>query len=454
MKSTAGERDPFAAPVPAENNTMEPKVQCDFFDKKKYSGKEIGVSELIAKIADSQKQLISIPVTDIIAVLDRFGNHLLERHNPIHKLYPMSGIPFIATWCQRQNLEKLIQTAFSNSDCLDRFVDSAVRSDRSYRAFPRGVAVHWMAGNVPTLGFLSMIMGLLTKNGNILKLAKGANDLLSSLLEQLVLTDGDGRCGGDFLASSLAVVRYDHEEVDIGSAMSRQADIRIIWGGDDAVNAIKRLPTKTDNLDIIFPNRTSFMIIGTEITTPEELIKTARRAAMDISIFEQKACASPHTILLLTEKRETLERFAQALHAALQDALKSIPKAIPSEKEISALLNLRAQYDMFNDAWYSSGTEFTILSDDKLQLGPAIGNRTVYLRMTTDLDRIAELITPNVQSVGIQVDPGQFEYLTNRLGEKGVQRFTRLGAMTHFESPWDGYFVPQHLVRWTSRQKT
>lgn len=45
----------------------------------------------------------------------------------------------------------------------------------------------------------------------------------------------------------------------------------------------------------------------------------------------------------------------------------------------------------------------------------------------------------------------QFEKITTLFGAKGIQHFTPVGAMTYFESPWDGYFLPQHLVRWTSR---
>ncbi len=431
---------------------MDPKVTADFFDGKAHNKQDIQIEAIVNQVMQARQNFVSWPVDRIIRLISDFGTRLLDRSNPIHKQHPMSGIPFIANWCQRQNLERLLETAFTTRDNLDRFVLSIDRPDREYRAFPRGLVVHWMAGNVPTLGFLSLIMGLLTKNGNIIKLAKGADQLLSSLLGQMAEIEKDQERGGADLVRNVSVVRYDHTRIDIGKVLSGKADVRVMWGGNEAVRAIKALPTKIGTSDIVFPDRTSFIVLGSKVTAADDFAKLARRVALDISIFEQKACASPHTIFFVTQEHEVIKRFAEALLKALQNILRTIPKTPPAEKEVSALLNLRAQYDMFHDAWYSSGTEFTILSDDRIQLGPPIGNRTIYLRMISDPSQLSELITPNVQSVGIEADGNEYERITTLLGKLGVQRFTVPGTMTHFESPWDGFFLPQHLVRWTSRQ--
>jgi hypothetical protein len=106
---------------------------------------------------------------------------------------------------------------------------------------------------------------------------------------------------------------------------------------------------------------------------------------------------------------------------------------------------------MFYNAWYSEGTEFTILADDKLELGTPIGNRTVYLKKLPELQAITHVLTDNIQTVGLAVDDQEFELITDMLGPKGVHRFKQVGTMTHFESPWDGYLIPQRLVRWVSR---
>jgi hypothetical protein len=418
-----------------------------------YGNEPVALPTLLDDLKAAQQRLLYWPVDRIIEVLDDFSTRLLERRCDLPKRFPQSGISFIAHFCRSSNLKSLLDVSLGSRQLLDRFLPKDPQGERTYLAFPRGLAVHWMAGNVPTLGFLSLIQGLLTKNANLIKLASGSDDLLPALLDFMARGKvGQDKNGRDLVRAS-AVIQYDHNRQDIGSFISERADVRVMWGSDESVRQMRALPSKLDVVDVVFPNRTAFMVIGQSVLKEMDMPKIARRLANDISVFEQKACASPHTLFLETENDEEVSRLATNLQQALQEALRRLPKTTPSQKEISALLNLRARYDMFHRAWYSEGTEFTILSDDLFQLGPPIGNRTIYLRKVANLERLAELVTPQVQSVGLLVDGTQFEFITGLLAAAGVQRFVPLGSMTNFESPWDGYFLPQHLVRWISRTR-
>jgi hypothetical protein len=431
---------------------MTIKAHVDFLDGE-ICQREVELKVLFHKLGEVRSELCHWPVDRIIEIFDAFAHTLRDRQSKIHRLYPGSGIPFIANWCRRRNLESLLDDSFGNRYFLDRFIESRARPDRAFRAFPRGTVVHWMAGNVPTLGFLSLVQGMLTKNANVIKLASDSDMLLSALLEGISGVNRGQRKSGQELVQSVAVLRYEHDRRDVGEFVSGNADARVMWGGDESVWAIRRLPSRPDVNDVVFPKRTSLLLVGATALQTVDIEVLARRVALDVSIFEQKACASPHTLFLETEDDDRLVAFAESLKKALQSTLRALPKAVPSQKEVSALLNLRAQYDMFHRCWYSEGTEFTILSDDLFQLGPPVGNRTLYLRKIANLEQVAKLITEKVQSVGIAADPEQFETLTLLFGQRGVQRFAQIGTMTHFESPWNGYFLPSHLVRWSSRPR-
>ena len=429
---------------------MDLNVHVDFFTEGSETGNPVQISKILEIIKNAHKNLIAWPIDRIIEIFDDFSNHLLEPQNAIHKSYPNSGIPFIAGWCRRPNLESILDSSFGNRGFLDEFVPAPANLSKAYRAFPRGLAVHWLAGNVPTLGFLSLIIGVLTKNANLIKVSSSSNNILADLLRILsTVRSGESKNGAE-LVRSIAVVRYDRNRLEIGGTLSKNADIRVIWGSDESVNTIRKLSSKIDAVDIVFPNKTSLMVVGSTILQNKDIKSLAKRMALDISVFEQKACASPHTIFIETENDGTLEILAESLKREFLSALRAIPKTVPTEKEVAILLKLRAEYDMFHRAWYSEGTEFTILCDDLFQLGPAVGNRTVYLRKVNDLEKVAELITPKVQSVGIIADDTQTKALADLYGVKGVQRLAKIGTMTHFEIPWDGNFFPQHMVRWTS----
>ncbi len=430
---------------------MKDKVNVDFYLGRRLN-EQIGIKELLDSIS-AAPSLLPWPTEKIILILDEFSKLLLDKKNSLHQRYPDSGLPYIAAWCRKSNITQVLENSFGSIQALDQYNTRVNGIIKSYRAFPRGLAVHWMAGNVPTIGFLSLIQGLLTKNRNIIKAPSSSSDtLLADLLDHLSTVGCDNTYCGKNLTQSIAVIRYDHSRTKVGEALSNQADIRIFWGSDQSVAKLKSLPAKLSSTDIIFSNKTSFMVIDHSTLKTGNLQKIAKQAAIDISVFEQKACASPHTLFLETTEDEDLDTFAHLLLQALGNTLKIIPKRTPSSKESSAILNLRTQYDMFHKAWYSDGLEFTILSDTDMKFGPPVGNRTMFIRKIDNLEKIADILPDNIQTVGILAELSRFDTLTALFAEKGVQRFAKIGTMTHFEIPWDGYFLPQYLVRWVSRQ--
>ncbi|CAB1061342.1 hypothetical protein D1BOALGB6SA_6115 [Olavius sp. associated proteobacterium Delta 1] len=432
---------------------MKPLIQTDFYSGQITENESSDVSAIIESLRNAQRRLAQWPIDRIIEILNEFAHCLMNRKQSIHHHFPGAGLAYIADWCRATNLTRLLENTFSNRLILDGYIDSDFRKDRSYRALPRGLVAHWMAGNVPTLGFLSLVQGILTKNANLIKVASNSDLLLARLLQLLASVKKEESQNGAELTRSIAVVRYDRSKKELGEYISKYADVRFFWGSDESVSTLRRLPAKLHCTDLVFSNKTSFLVIDNHALHNADMSLVTKRIAGDMSVFEQKACASPHTLFLETDDRSELVKFAICLKEALENLLPSMPKMMPSQKEVSAILNLRTQYDMFHQAWYSDGVEFTLLSDQEFRLGPPIGNRTLYIRQTVSLERIAALITPNVQSVGILAEPEKFEKLTTLYAEMGIQRFTNIGTMTQFESPWDGYHIGHHLVRWASRPR-
>ncbi len=399
-------------------------------------------------LAEAGRALAALPSARIVAALDGLSRSLLKRSCPLLSRYPEAGLPFLARLCREGEFSAMVADALDGLDCLDGFVAGSHVPGRERRAYPRGLVGHWLAGNVPTLGLLSLLAALMTKNASLVRLPSSADGLLSDLLAHFVGLGADHA----ILAASVAVVRYDHRHAAIAEAVSRMVDARIIWGGDESAAAVRSLPCKPACLDLVFPDRTSFVVVGRDYLEGERARAAVRLIAHDASVFEQRACASPHTVLLATDSNEVQEEFCGLLDEAMAEACRRIPKRAPSPMLASAVLNLRGQYDIFHQAWHPQGLEYTILSDDKVALGPPIGNRTLFVRRLPPLDELERIIPANVQTVGLAAEGEEYEFLSNTLGEAGVHRVCPLGAMTMFELPWDGLFVPHFLVRWTTRK--
>jgi hypothetical protein len=424
------------------------KVQVDWLQGELFKERQFPVQDVLSIVEKASRELARFKAAELVKAFEGFSESLLVRSNPLLSKYPGSGIPFLGRWCGRENLENILGDSLGSLACLDRFVPMSFHVNRSVRAFPKGTIVHWIAGNVPTLGLLSLISGILTKNANVIRVPSLADNLLADLMG---LLSGLGEVPGA-MARSVAIIRYDYRDTKTAEEVSKSADVRIIWGGDESAASIKRLPTKLTCSDMVFPDRTSFVVLGRSVLSPDRVDTVTRLIAHDVSVFEQKACASPHTVFLSTDDEDEINLFCQSLKNAMHGILKLIPKTTPSQKEVQAILNLRAQYDMFHEAWYSEGTEFSIFWDDKVQIGPPIGNRTIFVRSLPSVEELVTILPSNVQSVGMAAEGDEYERLTNHLGAAGVHRFTPLGAMTHFEIPWDGVAMPQQLVRWTTRQ--
>ncbi|MDC7218210.1 MAG: acyl-CoA reductase [Spirochaetales bacterium] len=414
-----------------------------------YCGKEdnIELQGLSKHLEEMKQDIQTLSVPEIMDVLDNFSAGLLDRSNPLLKKYPASGLPFIASWCRSENMKVLLDKCFGNRDMLDSFASNGSGARTQSRAFPKGTIVHWVAGNVPTLGMLSLISGLLTKNANLIRIPSKSDDLLIDLMGELHKQGENGQK----VAKAVRIVRYDYTDTETAEAISEAADVRISWGGNESTAAIKQLACKTTCTDLAFPDRTSFAVVGkTGMGSTESMQKAARLIAHDASVFEQKACASPHTVFLSTDDPSIVNTFCELLSAEMAQRLKTIVKQPPSEKEVMAILNLRAQYDMFHDAFYSEGSEFSIFTDDKEQLGPSIGNRTLFVRQLPAVEKLTRMIPENIQSVGMMASGDELQTLSEALGQAGVHRIVPLGAMTHFEVPWDGLLIPQYMVRWTT----
>ncbi len=389
--------------------------------------------------------LARLPLSEILDQLDAFASRLLSRESTLHRRYPGSGVPYISQFCRRAHLQGLLAGAFEDAAVLDTFVVPSGRPGRALRAFPRGVVGHWLSGNVPTLGFLSVTQALLTKNASVVKQASDADGFLVDLVAQLA-------AAAPPLGAAVSVVRFAGSDRAANRALSDAVDARIFWGGDDAARAVRKLPPRHPDVpDLFFPHRTSLAAIGQAALSADDLAPLARRLATDISAFEQRACASPHTVFVETDDPEQVARFGDALHAALERVLRRLPRGPVGATERSAILNARAEYDMFWRAWSSKGLEHTLLHDDLHQLGPPIGGRTVFVRAVPDLMALVDLMTPQVQSVGLEVAPERFDALCEALGAAGAQRFARLGTLAHFDAPWDGVQVMHGLVRWAAR---
>lgn len=79
--------------------------------------------------------------------------------------------------------------------------------------------------------------------------------------------------------------------------MSKMADIRVAWGGREAVMTVAGYPSKFDCSDLVMGPKLSYSVISAEALSDEHKTKKlARKVAVDASVFDQTGCASAHNV--------------------------------------------------------------------------------------------------------------------------------------------------------------
>jgi hypothetical protein len=384
-------------------------------------------------------ELHAIPVDDLLGFFDALGasweaDTVLQKR--IKYLRPL------AAFIRRNRLQPMVSEALRGDEhILDRRIGRL-------HAQPRGLAVHWLAGNAALLGCYSLIQTLLTKNVSIVKPASRAHEDFEALLMSFS-TVNTAAVSGETIRSFVAVVHADRTERHIHEALSKEADIRIAWGGEEAVSAIMSLPKSVYCEDIIFGPKYSFGVIDRASLADADAI--AKKIALDVCTFDQFACSSPHTIFVERNGAADAASFARMLADALDVVgKKMIKKSVPGNKKQMDIRTFRAAYAMKGRVISSLDTEWTVIVTDEPGLAPACGSRVVFVKPVDRVDEAVSLVSHRIQTLGAAMTEETADRVLDTLTLHGIDRVVPFGSMTFFDSPWDGMFVLDRLVRWVA----
>lgn len=415
------------------------------------------LAALAQRLRQGREKLDAYSIDDLIAIVSAAARRWADPASPLAPLR-QQGLLFLTSWCEAGNFRSMADRSLRGQrGYLDSFRALLGTNRRLMRAQPRGLVAHWLAGNVPLLGMLALAQSIVTRNANLLKAASSFSRVLPALLDAfrgLEVRCVDGRVlRGDDILESIAVVYFSRDESTAAESLSALADVRLAWGGREAVESILNLPKRYGTEDIIFGPKLSFMVLGREAyANPRLLRRVARQAATDASVFDQYACASPHTIFVETGGPVSPKEFAASLATEMAKATIRIPKGPVDAATAAKVQSLRMRYEFTGELWASAGTEWTVLYDEEWQKGLAepCYSRTITVRAIPNAIEAAQFAHAGIQTVGTALtDARKLEFAT-AASARGVERFPDLGRMTFFDSPWDGLFPMDRFVKWVT----
>ncbi|MCB9947905.1 MAG: gamma-glutamyl phosphate reductase [Rhodospirillaceae bacterium] len=307
----------------------------------------------------------------------------------------------------------------------------------------RGLAVHFAPANVDTLFVYSWVVSLLAGNAGVLRLSTRTGPQLDVLLGIL------GRCLDDethgAVRQRLLVVRYPHDDA-VSAELSRVCDVRVIWGGDDTVRALRSLPLPPRAVDLAFGDRLSAAVLSARAilaAAGADWAAVVDGFANDAFWFDQQACASPRLVVWTGSQQqaaEARERFWPAVQAVVAARGWSLLPAQQMARLTAAHAMAAAGGAASLEPGTAAGPARLALRRWDATLGDLHGGNGLFLEMTVPgLGQAFALFDRKVQTVGVHgFDRGEIEQALGRLPAGAVDRIVPVGEALAFDYVWDG----------------
>lgn len=418
---------------------MSPEVEFAYPDQAR--GRELAAvaSELHARARQAGRHAPQARIEALGALSDA----LLARRAELARELPGVGLAFLVAFLRPEHLRELLARELPQVEVLERF--TRVSERKSLRVLPRGLVCHWIAGNVPLLGMFSWAVSALLGNTNLLRLSGRQDDFLTPLLRILAEVGPAGR----EMAEETALVYFARDNAAAQHDLSRQADVRIAWGGAEAIEAIRSLPASWDTDDVAMGPRMSLAVVDPARVTPAAL----ERLAIDAVYFDQLACSSPQWVFVKGASdapavNEFVARFAQTFgRQAGANPRHRLDFSETYQIHLDRTRLLLSGHQVEHDA----ATQWTVAVVESPQRQVVCANRVVQVIPFEDWDPVLAAIPGNVQTVITALEAADFAEFTEAASHRGACRFPQPGEGNHFEVPWDGIPLVARLTRWVLR---
>lgn len=366
----------------------------------------------------------------VLAFIDSLGRSL--RSDPA--LRPFPELVALGFWARRANVERLRSR-------FEAAYPGAVR-------MPRGLAFHVAPANVDTIFVYSLLLSMLAGNRNIVRVSARARPQADQLLARLAAAVTGA---APEVATTVAIIRYPHDDA-ITAALSARADIRVVWGGDASVAAVRKAPLGPFGTELVFPNRWSLAVFdaATVATTPD-LADLARRFVNDSLWFGQNACSSPRALVLVgpaAARAAASARFWPAVAAASEEAGIEWADAHAVSKLVGACLEALGGAVVQLPL---PGNRITVLRAEGLAgLGhaPPAGDG-FFLEYGADaLADLAPHVARNWQTLVAHGIPAEaWRAFLGRHMPAGIDRIVPPGTALDFDALWDGVDLLAAMTR-------
>lgn len=341
-----------------------------------------------------------------------------------------SDVMSFAFWCRKANLAQ----------------KKAQFEAREERRLGRGLVYHVAPSNVPINFAFSYLFSLLAGNANIVRVPSKEFTqvtLVIQILNEVLKSYPE-------IWKRTAMIQYPANN-EITEQFSRQADARVIWGGDTTVSTVRSCTTKPKCVDIVFADRYSICVLdGTTIEEAEDgkLKKLAEAFYNDTYLMDQNACSSPQMIVWKNASENAKEKFWNAVFEYAKQkyplqAASCVDKYTKLCMDAVLMTESKKSKRMENLLYRVTLKE---LPEDITQLRGSCGY--FYEYELQQYEELLPFITEKFQTVTyFGINPVELQEFVINNQVRGIDRIVPVGKALDIDVIWDGYDIVGMLSR-------
>jgi len=384
-------------------------------------------------------------ISEIAGHLRLQGQEVLRKKTRAHIIATLAGIS--KCWCletyslRRKALDVMPKNTGFSREIISRGIDlifskitKEVLTDYSTHELATffkptsGVIGHVAPGNLFAPIVQSLFHGLLVQSPNFIRTSE--HDLHFPVLLAQSLMDADVE-----LCDAIAVANWSSANTSLNRTFCRETDTLVVYGSDETLKEWKSLQPEGKRF-VGFGHRLSAGFISQAgLEKPE----TAAAAALDVALYDQQGCLSPHCFYLENPTHRQWSAFGLHLADELRKLDAELPMGAMDRDAELVVGNLRqkqlwvsSQNAEESQLWFSKTSPWTVIFDRDPTMQPSCQNRTIWLRPLLKFERMEnalDLWKGNLQCLGTDLPNEDLHGHVPMLRNLGFTRICALGAM-------------------------
>jgi len=410
----------------------------------------------------------NIPFEDILDVLELLGKNLDFDSNayiqqafeaglqasPYPEALLKNSYVMLPAAFNRESIREIAEQRIG-VDYLNGWVSQKLLDGRTLNVRAFGArALHIPAGNGGLVSAITLIRSAITRSDAIIKAPSNDPMTAYALVRTLIDIAPDHP-----LTKHLSVAYWKGGDSTLEERLYRPEHIEkiVAWGGFASVKHVTKYVQPGLEMIALDPKR-SATIIGPEAFSDEATMQeVAQRAACDIGMANQEACASARVIYVLcgtsAEAIAKLNQFGEMIYAALMampEYLTSRPLFV--DRELRELMSATRLDDTFYKIVGGESDEGAVIVsqfDEPVDYSDLLSGRVANLVPVDTVEQVTTAVNAYTQTIGIYPESLKKE-LRDSLPVFGAQRLTSLGYACNVTSasPQDAIEPVRRMCKW------